>query len=505
MINFKLPILSLIIFLMSGVASCSSKDRITPEEPYTSDEFFVSPTGSDTNTGSREKPLQTIQAGIFKLSMGMGKTLTILEGSYEPGAMINIKLKGSETRQFLIRGDIGKHITVDGSKFNITPGTQYPYNNGLLNIDQSEWLTLQNITVKNSHRAAINIQQSSHINIINCKTENSLSPGISAWQGCSYIKVLGNTVINANNMGMSWDTYTGSEAPHEAISMAGPHHFEVAWNHVYNCKKEGIDVKETAAHGVVHHNYVHHLDRQGLYVDAWFGQLEDIEFRDNVVHNCEAGIAVSSEEGPDTKNIRIHHNLAYNNRATGLFFSRWGADNLREDLKIYNNTFYQNGWGIGMSGDPQYWLNGGCFIYSTNLKKIIITNNIFARNIPFEIGFSEKYGTVIPADKQIEISYNLIQDINVREWPFYLSTWIKESVWPTKGSNYKEGDPQFTNPASGDFTLKSNSPAINAGNPLFPNPGNSSSDIGAFPYGTTSDTFWWKNNFPPVIDLNSLN
>ena len=81
MINFKLPILSLIIFLMSGAASCSSKDRITPEEPYTSDEFFVSPTGRDTNTGSREKPLQTIQAGIFKLSMGMGKTLTILEGS----------------------------------------------------------------------------------------------------------------------------------------------------------------------------------------------------------------------------------------------------------------------------------------------------------------------------------------------------------------------------------------------------------------------------------------
>jgi hypothetical protein len=143
------------------------------------------------------------------------------------------------------------------------------------------------------------------------------------------------------------------------------------------------------------------------------------------------------KKGPTTKNIRIHHNLAYNNRATGLFFSRWGADNLREDLKIYNNTFYQNGWGIGMSGDPQYWLNGGCFIYSTNLKKIIITNNIFARNIPFEIGFSEKYGTVIPADKQIEISYNLIQDINVREWPFTFQPGLKRAFGQRKEATTK--------------------------------------------------------------------
>ena len=36
--------------------------------------------------------------------------------------------------------------------------------------------------------------------------------------------------------------------------------------------KEGIDVKETSARGRVHHNLVHHLRRQGIYVDAWFGK-----------------------------------------------------------------------------------------------------------------------------------------------------------------------------------------------------------------------------------------
>ena len=97
-----------------------------------------------------------------------------------------------------------------------------------------------------------------------------------------------------------------------AISVAGSHHFEVAWNHVYNGQKEGIDVKETAAFGTVHHNYVHDCKRQGLYIDGWFGKLEQLEMNENVVHNCEAGIALSSEDGPNTKNLRIHHNLVYN-------------------------------------------------------------------------------------------------------------------------------------------------------------------------------------------------
>ncbi|MDX1640631.1 MAG: hypothetical protein R3220_02970 [Balneolaceae bacterium] len=33
------------------------------------------------------------------------------------------------------------------------------------------------------------------------------------------------------------------EAPHEAISIAGVHHFEVAYNRVYRSYKEGIDLQ----------------------------------------------------------------------------------------------------------------------------------------------------------------------------------------------------------------------------------------------------------------------
>jgi hypothetical protein len=337
--------------------------------------LFVSVSGNDAGAGSKADPLSSIQSAIDNLTAG--DTLTLLPGTWTLESIVVISLKGNADAWITIRGEEGGKVILDGINVNIQNTGKYPNNNGLIQVENAACIRLQNIHVRNSHRSGINIEESRHIDVFNCISENSLSPGIAAWQRCEHIRVFGNTVINANNMKMSWTPYRGSEAPHEAISMAGPHHFEVAWNHVYDCRKEGIDVKETASFGLVHHNYIHHLDRQGLYIDGWFGQLQDIEMYHNVVHNCEAGIAISSEEGPNTKNLQIHHNLIFNNRATGLFFSRWGADNPRENVKVYNNTFYRNGWGPDFAGDPQYWLNGGCYLFSVNLMDVHIYNNIF--------------------------------------------------------------------------------------------------------------------------------
>jgi hypothetical protein len=359
--------------------------------------------------------------------------------------------------------------------------------------------------VRNSHLAGINIQESKHIDIVNCISENSLSPGIAAWQRCEYVRVLGNTVINANDMKMSWTPYKKHEAPHEAISMAGPHHFEVAWNHVYNCDKEGIDVKETASFGVVHHNYVHDLKRQGLYIDGWFGQLQDIEMHDNVVTGCEAGIAISSEEGPNTKNLSIHHNLVYNNRATGIFFSRWGADNPRENIKVYNNTFYRNGHGRDFSGSPQYWLSGGCYLYTTNLRDVRIFNNIFARNSPFEIGHTARLEGNWATLKNIDIRNNLIQDVNTIDYPIYLHAFAKDSIYSMTGTHAIQADPLFADAENNDFRLKENSPAANAGYSDLKDASRNDRgySLGAFPVGTSKESFWWLANFPPEIDIKN--
>lgn len=462
-------------------------------------DIYVSPSGSDSNSGSRDNPFLSVHRAVSILEPG--STLTLLEGVYQLDSMIVISIHADKDAWITVQGEAGANVILDGDKVNIPRSKGYPNNNGLIQIEDAAYIKIQNIHVRNSHRSGINIQESHHIDIINCTSENSLSPGIAAWQQCQYIRVLGNTVINANDSAMSWEPFKGSEAPHEAISMAGPHHFEVAWNHVYDCQKEGIDVKETASFGKVHHNYIHNCKRQGLYIDGWFGELQDIEMFENVVHDCEAGIAVSSEEGPDTRNLRIHHNLIYNNRATGIFFSRWGADNPRKDVEVYNNTFYQNGWGPAFEGNPQYWLTGGCYFYTTNIRDIIIRNNIFSRNFPFEIGHSGRFKTGWMEDKNIVIDYNLIHDVNVYNYPMYLETWLNDSVYSIKGTHAVLKEPLFVNPEEGDFRLQDNSPAIDAGHPgqKYTQTNGSRNDLGAFPAGTSAEAFWWKKDFPPLL------
>lgn len=477
--------------------------RAAGDNVIQSREIFVSLTGKDSNPGSRRQPLRSIQKAVEKMAPGV--TVTLMAGVYELNQMIVISKKGTNDQWITFQGEDGAKVILDGLKFDIPNTKEYPSNNGLVQVQNAAYVRVRNIHVRNSRRAGINIQESSHIDVINCTSENSLSPGISAWQRCEYIRVLGNTVINANNMKMSWTPYKGHEAPHEAISMAGPHHFEVAWNHVYNCDKEGIDVKETASFGVVHHNYVHDLKRQGLYIDGWFGKLQDIDMHTNVVHGCESGIAVSSEEGPNTTNLNIHHNLVYNNRATGIFFSRWGADNPREHVYVYNNTFYRNGWGRNFAGDPQYWLSGGCYLFSTNLNDVKIFNNIFARNFPFEIGHSARYHGNWVNEKNIDISYNLIQDINTVTYPIYLHTWLKDSVYSMTGTHALKAEPQFVDVENNDFRLKTDSPGADSryARPSDKDITNVGQYMGALAPGMSQDDFWWLKSFPPKIDIDN--
>jgi len=495
-------ILPALLFALAW-SGCSKKNPAGPPADVRR-EFYVSPSGDNGNAGTAEKPWASIQYAVGRLAAG--DALVLLKGTYEVTEMIRVSLKGKEGAWFTIRGESGQAVTLDGTKADIPSGSRYPYNNGILQIENASFVRIQNLTVRNSHRAGINIQDSDHIDVLNCTSRNSLCPGISAWQGCSNIRVLGNTVINANDMSMSWTPYTGSEAPHEAISMAGPQFFEVAYNHVQNCRKEGIDIKETSAHGEVHHNHVHNCSRQGLYIDGWFGVLEDVDIFDNVVHGCEAGIAVSSEDGPDTKDLSIHHNLVYDNRATGIFFSRWGKDNPRENVRVFNNTFYRNGWGPNFSGDPNYWLSGGCYLYSTHIKDLTLRNNIFAKDKPFEIGYTEGYGGIPDSEKNIVVDHNLVFDVNTVQYPFYMATWAKDWVHVTVGDSAVEADPLFLNPAAGDFRIQAGSPAIDAGNPgaEYDDPDGTRSDIGAFPSAATEADLWWKSDFPPIIDPASL-
>jgi hypothetical protein len=392
----------------------------TPAEPPLANGIYVSPSGSDANPGTQSQPLRSLEAGLGRLKPGL--VLVLLDGTWKLTAPVMIRLSGTSDAWIEIRGAKGARPTLNASGVDIPWAASYPWVQGAIQIEGSAYVRIRNLHVQGSHLAGFNVAGSHHVDIVNCSSRGSFASGISAWQGCAHIRLLGNAVTGANDMNLSFSPFTGSEAPHEAVSIAGPNGFEVAWNDVSGNNKEGIDVKETAGHGQVHHNHAHDNARQGLYVDGWFGVLEDVELRENIVHDNEVGIAVSSEDGPLTRDIRIHHNLVFDNRATGLYFSRWGKDNLREDVVVVNNTFYRNGWGGSAAGDPSYWLSGGCYFHSTNLRSVVLRDNIFALDKPFEVGYSGDYGSGGLGGHGILVERNLIQDANTTVFPFYMAT-----------------------------------------------------------------------------------
>lgn len=486
--------------------------------------YYVSLDGDDSNPGTEEAPWFNIEDSLSKLSAG--NTLIIKAGTYdmtvhgakkEDNGMLFINLKGAENKWFKIIGESRGSVIFDASEADIDSGTGFPSSNGLVQIEKAAYVMIKNIKILNSHESGFNIQESDHIDIINCISENSHRSGICAWGtgGVDYqltpstnIRILGNEVIAANLMDMKWEkwidpdyVYPRHQAPHEAISMGGPQNFEVAYNYVHDCGKEGIDIKESSKDGRVHHNYIHDLPRQGLYVDGWRNVLENIEFDHNVVHDCENGMAFSTEDenSPYVANVKFHHNLLYNNGGAGIYFSTWGKDYPRKNIEVYNNTVYHNGYKQHESGEDINWLAGGLYLRSTNLSDISIHSNIFAKNYPFEIAYSENWDSSLLNSKNISFSYNFFQDTNTLSSPIYM-WWPEENVYTTFGTYALKGDPLFIDAENGDFRLQETSSAINTGIPGsdYSDPDGSRNDMGCFNQEDTGN-FWWKEGFPPLI------
>lgn len=494
-------IAGLLLFLVLS-AYGSAEQRVTPKASDAGI-FYVAPHGSDANSGTVGAPWATLNHAASLLRAG--QTVYVREGLYAVTEQIRPKRSGTANAWITYAAYPGEEPVIDASDVPVgAPGSDWPWphDQGAFNIEGVHYIRVHGLTLQNSHAAGFMVRDSTHVELINNATNTTFSSGIAAWdsdhngEGCEHVKILGNTVTKANtwDMAPSWSDRKG-EPPHEAISVAGVRHFEVAYNHVYGCDKEGIDVKETSRHGRVHHNYVHDMARQGLYVDSWFGVLRDVELDHNVVYACRgAGIAVSVEGGKAARDIRIHHNLVYDNLGTGILFARWGGDGLRSGVSVYNNTIHHNGYGPPSPSTFFHWITGGLYLFSANLERVTIRDNILSDNEGFQIGYSDHYLEVgappadVFANKQIIISNNLIHGVNDLSSPIRAG-WEPSNiadVYASEGDNAILARPPFAAPIEGDFRLVTDL----------------ASDVGAFPRGTAA-SFWWKSGFPPEFSLEN--
>jgi hypothetical protein len=386
-----------------------------------------------------------------------GDTLFFRHGEYMLTEEIRPLNSGTEKQPIVICAVPGERVIFNGINYtdDVESGRiMARAGKALFNIEGVSYLKLIGIEVRHSRNIGILIKgkETTFIELIDCKSHGSYNSGIGLWY-CRNVKVLHCEITGANDQEYRTTQPLRREAPHEALTIAGAENFEIAWNHLHSCDKEGIDCKEVSAHGVIHHNLVHDIPRQGIYADCWFGLLEDVEIHSNIVFACEWGIAFSAE-GKDSnmKNIRVHHNIVFENRASGILFGVWGQDTHRENIQIHNNTIWRN-------GSPAHWAGktGGIDIRSRNISNVMIYNNIVAENWAFEIGTTLPVDSVetFLNDNQIIITNNLIQsntDVSELKGMF-------DEITPYNGKSVIIANPEFNDPGKFDFSLKPSSPA----------------------------------------------
>jgi hypothetical protein len=382
-------------------------------------EYFVGLNGSDQNPGIKKLPFQS----IFKASEAAlpGDTITFLGGEYRLSSQFRplhsgivgkwILYRAAPNESVVFDGRAIKKVVQDNDSVQFSSQTQ-----GLFQIEKVNYLRFENIEVHNSDAAGFIVRgpQCKKIELINCISNHSHNSGIGLWY-CDSVLVTRCEITGAND---NADQYynpgqqKGGEAPHEALSICGAQFFEVCYNHVHHCYKEGIDCKEVSKHGVIDHNLVNDLPRQAYYTDAWFGLLEDIEFHSNTAYNCMWGFAISVEgKGSELRNVRFHHNLIYNMTGSGVLFGMWGNNLLRSDIHIYNNTFYH-------CGSPQVFSGGvgSIDILSQNFRDVYVYRNICDKGWDYEIGFTftQKEIKKALADRNFIAAENLFEGVKNR-------------------------------------------------------------------------------------------
>jgi hypothetical protein len=392
--NFRINILSIIVFAFSSVYSQN---------------FYVSPSGSDANPGTLNSPWKTINFAARNAKVVPGSTVYIIGGTYKE--RIQLSVSGSPAGYITFTAYQNANVVIDGAELTVNTVP-------LFNLGRNSYVRISGLKFQNAGIGVAGGRE--YIEIENNYFYNFTNPAIRMLN-CSFSKINNNIVDAACTT--SWG---------ECITLSGCEYVDVSNNIVRNGTTntnggEGIDVKGSK-YVRVYGNKVYNLPAKlGIYVDAFESLDANIQVFNNEVYNCTNGIVISSERGNDVINVWVYNNLVYDltsgNGVSIVDFSNTGY--LVQNVIIENNTLI----GRGVSIDAK----GG--------------NNIVVRN---------------------NIIYDDSTPINIVNRPAGLvlqNNLGNKGTLSALGTNSKLADPLFINPTTApkNFNLQATSPAINSG------------------------------------------
>jgi hypothetical protein len=454
-------------------------------------DLYVAPIGKDSNPGTIEMPLQTIQraADIAK----PGDTVSLREGTY--CQVLSVKVSGNAEQGFItFQSQPGEHAVLDGGCLAPREGEV-----NMVELRNVSFVRIQGLEIRNNRTSDYHI----------------VPGGIRVSGGGSHIEILHNNVHHieqtstrqvhpgsgANGFGIS--VYgTDAKTPISDLVIDGNdvHHlktgsseslvvngnvagFRITKNKVHDNSNIGIDVigfehtapdpaVDRARDGVVSENLVYSItsrgnpaygdiaDSDGIYVDGGTRIL----IERNTIHDTDFGIELASEHRVgSTSHIIARNNLIYSCHAPGVSIGGYDLKRgVTEDVVIVNNTLYHNdSW---KTGEGEF------------LMQFYMRNNVFKNNIVYvgEHGrvLASKSGRMDANTPTVTIDHNIYYfpaGSKAAKWTFDQKDYSSFEEYVAATGNDKDSkfaDPLFVDIPASNFHLQIESPGRNGGEDL---------------------------------------
>jgi hypothetical protein len=332
--------------------------------------YYVSKSGSDSNSGSYTAPWLTIQHAANTVTAGA--TVYVETGTYNES--VSFPNSGTASNPITFSSYSGQTAVIDGTGLTCctsNPASSGNDTQGMVNIVNISYLTLSGFEIRNfttskatmtpagvwvtGSGTGVKLLNNLVHNITTTSEKNGNAFGVAVYGTSStpitQITISGNQVYNMK---------TGES---ETMNVDGNvTYFTISNNIVHDNDNIGIDAigfegvgptgSDQARYGEVSGNTVYNIsgknnagegnsyDADGLYCDG----CEYVVFERNTVYACDLNMEAASEhKGHDASYVTIRNNLFYDANTVGVSIGGYqksvgGSDH----VVIVNNSLYNN-------------------------------------------------------------------------------------------------------------------------------------------------------------------
>ena len=323
--------------------------------------FYVSKSGSNSNSGSFTAPWLTIQHAAN--SVTAGATVYVETGVYNES--VTFPASGTSSNYITFASYPGQTATIDGTGLSVT-GTQ-----GLINIINQSYIRVSGFEIRNYTTSSASLTPAgiwvtgsgTGLQLLNNMVHNITTT--SEKNGNAFgIAVYGTSSTPITNLTISGNqVYSLRTGESESVNVDGNvTYFSITNNIVHDNDNIGIDAIgfegvgptgfDQAKYGEVSGNTVYNIsgitnpgegksyDANGLYCDG----CAYVIFERNTIYNCDIAMEAASEhKGHSSSYVTIRNNLFYDSNAVGVSIGGYSNTvGASDHVVIVNNTLYNN-------------------------------------------------------------------------------------------------------------------------------------------------------------------